>query len=177
MIGTVNDIVCLSGEAVVHIPLINLVLLTNKTIEVFTEGGISEEVIPFLRHLGLDTSREIAVSVAQYRNFTSNVPSIQVAIVGLERQDNEWVWSGRSSLQAMIGRNRDPWLRNDLYRSACLDMVQVEGITSLDKSSKQFVEAYNSGYIDTPSTEKERTETILSLKQLIKTVYNIYCMV
>ena len=40
MIGTVNDIVCLSGEAVVHIPLINLVLLTNKTVEVFTEGGI-----------------------------------------------------------------------------------------------------------------------------------------
>jgi hypothetical protein len=56
-------------------------------------------------------------------------------------------------------------------------MVQVEGITSLDKSSKQFVDAYNSGYIDTPSTEKERTETILSLKQLIKTVYNIDCMV
>lgn len=177
MIPVVNDIVCLSGEAIVHIPLYDIVGLTNGGLEVLIEDGISDEVAPVLRHLGIDTNREVAVSVAQYRNMYSNIPSIQVAIVGLERQDNEWVHSGKSSLQAMIGRNRDPWLRNDLYRSACLDMVQVEGITSLDKFNKQIIEASNSGYIDPASEENNRKEIIDNLKLLIKQVFNIDCMV
>lgn len=177
MIPVVNDIVCLSSEAVVHVPLYDIVELTNGELEVLTEGGISEEVAPVLRHFGIDTNREVSVSVAQYRNLCNNTPAIQVAIVGLERQDNEWVHSGRSSLQAMIGRNRDPWLRNDLYRSACLDMVQVEGITSLDKCNKQIIEASNSGYIDPASEERNRKEVIDNLKLLIKQVFNIDCMV
>jgi hypothetical protein len=97
-------------------------------------------------------------------------------IVGKERTDNEWAGSCKSSLQATIGRNDDPWLRSELYQLAGLDMSAVEDLGSIEEPDRSKMEATVLRYMD-EGEEKSVMQRINHLRNEIKAVYNIDCMV
>jgi hypothetical protein len=97
-------------------------------------------------------------------------------IVGKERTDNEWAGSCKSSLQATIGRNSDPWLRSDLYQLAGLDMSSVEDLGSIEEPDRNKAERTVLRYMD-EGEEKSVVQRINHLKHEIKALYNIDCMI
>ena len=170
-----QDIYLSKGEAVFRVSLKDLSRNLPFIAEILTYGGLNQEVLPFLYRMGMDTEHAMALSVALYRDSSSNLPSVMAVIVGKERTDNEWAGSCKSSLQATIGRNRDPWLRSDLYQLAGLDMSSVEDLGTIEEPDRGKMEATVLRYMNVDE-EKDVTERIENLKREIKALYNIDCM-
>ena len=103
-------------------------------------------------------------------------PAVSALIVGKERTDNEWAGSSKSSLQATIGRNDDPWLRSELYQLAGLDMSSVEDLGTIEEPDRSKMEATVLRYMDVDE-EADVVHRINHLKYEIKALYNIDCMI
>ena len=170
-----QDIYLSKGEAVFRVSLKDLARALPSVTEILTYEGLNPVVLPFLHRLGMDVEHSMALSVALYRDSTSNRPAVMAVIVGKERTDNDWVARSNSSLQATIGRNDDPWFRSELYQLAGLDMSAVEDLGSIEEPDRGKMESTVLNYMD-EGEEKSVTQRINRLKQDIKELYNINCM-
>ena len=170
-----RDIYLSSGEAVFRVSLKDLSRCLPSVTEILSYEGLNPKVVPFLHKMGMDTEHAMALSVALYRDSSSNIPAVMAVIVGKERTDNKWVGSCKSSLQATIGRNRDPWLRSDLYQLAGLDMSSVEDLGTIEEPDRSKMEATVLRYMNVDE-EKDVVQRIENLKREIKALYNIDCM-
>jgi hypothetical protein len=141
----VQDIYLSKGEAVFRVSLKDLARQLPYVTEILAYEGLNPEVLPFLHRLGMDVEHSMALSVSLYRDSATNMPAVMAVIVGKERTDNEWVGSCKSSLQATIGRNDDPWLRSELYQLAGLDMSAVEDLGSIEEPDCSKMEATVAG--------------------------------
>ena len=171
-----QDIYLSNGEAVFRVSLKDLSRNLPFITEILTYGGLNSEVLPFLHRLGMDVEHSMALSVSLYRDSATNRPAVLSVIVGKERTDSEWVGSNKSSLQATIGRNNDPWLRSELYQLAGLDMSAVEDLGSIEEPDRSKMEATVLRYMD-EDEEKSVVQRINHLKHEIKALYNIDCMI
>ncbi len=171
-----QDIYLAGGEAVFRVSLKDLARCLPSVTEIISYEGLNPVVVPFLHKMGMDTDHAMALSVALYRDSSSNLPAVMAVIVGKERTDNEWAGSSKSSLQATIGRNRDPWLRSDLYQLAGLDMSSVEDLGSIEEPDRSKMEATVLRYMDVDE-ENDVVQKIEQLKHDIKALYNIDCMI
>ena len=171
-----QDIYLSKGEAVFRVSLKDLSRNLPFITEILTYGGLNPVVLPFLYRMGMNTEHAVALSVALYRDSSSNLPAVMAVIVGKERTDNEWVGSSKSSLQATIGRNRDPWFRSDLYQLAGLSMSSVEDLASIDEPDLQTMEKTILRYMD-DGEENDVVQKIEQLKSEIKMLYDIDCMI
>jgi len=171
-----RDIYLAGGEAVFRVSLKDLARQLPHVTEILTYGGLNPVVIPYLHKMGMDTEHDVALSVALYRDSSTNRPAVSALIVGKERTDSEWAGSSKSSLQATIGRNRDPWLRSDLYQLAGLNMSSVEDLASIDEPDLQTLEKTILRYMDA-GEEVEVVQKIEQLKSEIKMLYDIDCMI
>lgn len=171
-----RDIYLAGGEAVFRISLKDLARQLPHVTEILAHGGLNPVVIPFLYKMGMDVGHDVALSVALYRDSSTNRPAVSALIVGKERTDNEWVGGSKSSLQATIGRNEDPWLRSDLYQLAGLNMSSVEDLGTIEEPDRSKMESTVLRYMD-EGEEKSVVQRINHLKHEIKALYNIDCMV
>ena len=171
-----RDIYLSKGEAVFRVSLKDLARNLPFITEILTYGGLNPEVLPFLHRMGMDVEHAMSLSVSLYRDSATNRPAVMSVIVGKERTDNEWVWSSKSSLQAAIGRNDDPWFRSELYQLAGLDMSAVEDLGSIEEPDRSRMESTLLRYMD-EGEEKSVVQRINRLKREIKVLYNIDCMV
>ena len=171
-----RDIYLAGGEAVFRVSLKDLARCLPSVTEIITYGGLNPVVIPYLQKMGMDTEHAMALSVSLYRDSATNRPAVMAVIVGKERTDNEWAWSSKSSLQATIGRNDDPWFRSDLYQLAGLNMSSVEDLASIEEPDLQTMEKTILRYMDVDE-EKSVVQKIEQLKSEIKALYNIDCMI
>ncbi len=171
-----RDIYLAGGEAVFRVSLKDLARQLPHVTEIITQGGLNPVVIPYLYRMGMDVGHDVALSVALYRDSSTNRPAVSALIVGKERTDSEWAGSSKSSLQATIGRNRDPWLRSDLYQLAGLNMSSVEDLASIDEPDLQTMEKTILRYMDA-GEESEVVQKIEQLKSEIKMLYDIDCMI
>ena len=171
-----RDIYLSSGEAVFRVSLKDLSRCLPSVTEILSYEGLNPVVVPFLHKMGMDTEHAMALSVALYRDSSSNLPAVMAVIVGKERTDSEWAGSSKSSLQATIGRNRDPWLRSDLYQLSGLDMSSVEDLGTIEEPDRSKMEATVLRYMD-EGEEKSIMQRISHLKHEIKSLYNIDCMI
>ena len=171
-----RDIYLAGGEAVFRVSLKDLARQLPHVTEILTYGGLNPVVIPYLHKMGMDTEHDVALSVALYRDSSTNRPAVSALIVGKERTDSEWAGSSKSSLQATIGRNDDPWFRSELYQLAGLDMSAVEDLGSIEEPDLQTMEKTILRYMD-ESEEKSVVQRINHLKHEIKSLYNIDCMI
>ena len=171
-----QDIYLSKGEAVFRVSLKDLSRNLPFITEILTYGGLNPEVLPFLHRMGMDVEHSMALSVALYRDSATNRPAVMSVIVGKERTDNDWVARSNSSLQAVIGRNDDPWLRSELYQLAGLDMSAVEDLGSIEEPDKSKMESTMLRYMD-EGEEKSVMQRINRLKYEIKELYNIDCMI
>ena len=143
-----QDIYLSKGEAVFRVSLKDLSRNLPFVTEILTYGGLNPEVLPFLHRLGMDVEHAMSLSVSLYRDSATNQSVVMAVIVGKERTDNDWVGSCKSSLQATIGRNEDPWLRSELYQLAGLDMSAVEDLGSLEEPDRGKMETTVLNYMD-----------------------------
>ena len=171
-----QDIYLSKGEAVFRVSLKDLARALPSVTEILAYEGLNPVVLPFLHRLGMDVEHSMALSVALYRDSTSNRPAVMAVIVGKERTDNDWVASCNSSLQATIGRNDDPWLRSELYQLAGLDMSAVEDLGTIEEPDRSRMEGTVSRYME-EDEEKSVVQRINHLKHEIKSLYNINCMI
>ena len=171
-----QDLYLSKGEAVFRVSLKDLSRNLPFITEILTYGGLNPVVLPFLHRLGMDVEHAMALSVSLYRDSATNRPAVLSVIVGKERTDNEWVGGCKSSLQATIGRNDDPWLRSELYQLAGLDMSAVEDLGSIEEPDRSKMEATVLRYMD-EDEENSVMQRINHLKQEIKALYNIDCMI
>ena len=171
-----RDIYLAGGEAVFRVSLKDLSRNLPFITEILTYGGLNPEVLPFLYRMGMDVEHAMSLSVSLYRDSATNRPAVMAVIVGKERTDNEWAGSCKSSLQATIGRNDDPWLRSELYQLAGLDMSSVEDLGSIEEPDRSKMESTVLRYMD-ESEENDVVHRINHLKHEIKALYNIDCMV
>lgn len=171
-----RDIYLSKGEAVFRVSLKDLARQLPHVTEILIYGGLNPVVIPFLYRMGMDTEHDVALSVALYRDSSTNRPAVSALIVGKERTDSEWAGSSKSSLQATIGRNDDPWFRSELYQLAGLDMSSVEDLASIDEPDLQTMEKTILRYMD-EGEEKSVVQKIEQLKHDIKALYDIDCMI
>ena len=171
-----QDIYLSKGEAVFRVSLKDLARNLPFITEILTYGGLNPEVIPFLHRMGMDVEHDVALSVALYRDSSTNRPAVSALIVGKERTDSEWAWSSKSSLQATIGRNDDPWLRSELYQLAGLDMSAVEDLGTIEEPDRSKMEATVLRYMD-EGEEKSVVHRMSHLKHEIKSLYDIDCMI
>ena len=172
----VQDIYLSKGEAVFRVSLKDLSRNLPFITEILIYGGLNPEVLPFLHRLGMDVEHSMALSVSLYRDSATNRPAVMSVIVGKERTDNEWVGSSKSSLQATIGRNDDPWLRSELYQLAGLDMSAVEDLGSIEEPDRGKMETTVLNYMD-EGEEKSVMQRINHLKYEIKALYDIDFMI
>ena len=172
----VQDIYLSKGEAVFRVSLKELSRNLPFITEILAYGGLNPEVLPFLHRLGMDVDHSMALSVSLYRDSATNRPAVPSVIVGKERTDNEWVWSSKSSLQAAIGRNDDPWFRSELYQLAGLDMSAVEDLGSIEEPDRNKMESTVLQYMD-EGEEESVVQRINRLKHEIKSLYDIDCMI
>lgn len=170
-----RDIYLAGGEAVFRVSLKDLARQLPHVTEILTYGGLNPVVIPYLHKMGMDTEHDVALSVALYRDSSTNRPAVSALIVGKERTDSEWAGSTKSSLQATIGRNRDPWFRSDLYQLAGLNMSSVEDLGTIEEPDLQTMDKTILRYMNVDE-EKDVVERIENLKQEVKALYNINCM-
>ena len=171
-----RDIYLAGGEAVFRASLKDLSRNLPFITEILTYGGLNPGVLPFLCKMGMDVEHSMSLSVSLYRDSSTNRPAVMAVIVGKERTDNEWAGSSKSSLQATIGRNDDPWLRSELYQLAGLDMSAVEDLGSIEEPDRSKMEATVLRYMD-DGEEKSVAQRINHLKHEIKSLYNIDCMI
>ena len=171
-----RDIYLAGGEAVFRVSLKDLARQLPHVTEILIYGGLNPVVIPYLHKMGMDVKHAVALSVALYRDSSTNRPAVSALIVGKERTDSEWAGSSKSSLQATIGRNRDPWFRSDLYQLAGLNMSSVEDLASIDEPDLQTMDKTILRYMD-EGEEKSVVQRINHLKHEIKALYNIDCMI
>ena len=171
-----RDIYLAGGEAVFRVSLKDLARQLPHVTEILTYGGLNPVVIPFLYRMGMDTEHAMALSVSLYRDSVTNRPAVMAVIVGKERTDSEWSSSSKSSLQATIGRNDDPWFRSELYQLAGLDMYAVEDLASTEEPDRSRMESTVLRYMD-EDEEGEVVQRINHLKHEIKALYNIDCMI
>ena len=171
-----RDIYLAGGEAVFRVSLKDLARQLPHVTEILIHGGLNPVVIPYLHKMGMDTEHDVALSVALYRDSSTNRPAVSALIVGKERTDSEWAGSSKSSLQATIGRNRDPWFRSDLYQLAGLNMSSVEDLGTIEEPDRSKMEATVLRYMD-EGEEKSVVQRINHLKHEIKSLYNIDCMI
>ena len=171
-----QDIYLSKGEAVFRVSLKDLARNLPFITEILTYGGLNPEVLPFLHRLGMDVEHSMALSVSLYRDSATNQPAVMAVIVGKERTDNNWVAGSKSSLQAAIGRNDDPWFRSELYQLAGLDMSAVEDLGSIEEPDRGKMESTVLNYMD-ESEEESVVHRINRLKQEIKELCNIDCMI
>ena len=176
VVSFAQDIYLSKGEAVFRVSLKDLSRNLPFITEILTYGGLNPEVIPFLHRMGMDVEHSMSLSVSLYRDSATNRPAVMSVIVGKERTDNEWAGSCKSSLQATIGRNDDPWLRSDLYQLAGLDMSSVEDLGTIEEPDRSKMEATILRYMD-EGEEKSVAQRINHLKHEIKSLYNIDCMI
>ena len=171
-----RDIYLAGGEAVFRVSLKDLARQLPHVTEILTYGGLNPVVIPYLHKMGMDTEHDVALSVALYRDSSTNRPAVSALIVGKERTDSEWAGSSKSSLQATIGRNDDPWFRSELYQLAGLDMSAVEDLGTIEEPDRSKMEATVLRYMD-EGEEAEVVQKIEQLKSEIKALYAIDCMI
>lgn len=171
-----QDIYLSKGEAVFRVSLKEISRNLPFITEILAYGGLNPEVLPFLHRMGMDVEHAMSLSVSLYRDSATNRPAVMAVIVGKERTDNEWVGSCKSSLQATIGRNDDPWLRSELYQLAGLDMSAVEDLGTLEEPDRSKMESTALRYMD-EGEEKDVVRRINHLKHEIKALYNIDCMI
>ena len=171
-----QDIYLSKGEAVFRVSLKDLSRNLPFITEILTYGGLNPVVLPFLHRLGMDVEHAMSLSVSLYRDSATNRPAVMSVIVGKERTDNEWVGGSKSSLQAAIGRNDDPWFRSELYQLAGLDMSAVEDLGSIEEPDRNKMESTVLRYMD-EGEEESVVQRINHLKHEIKALYNIDCMV
>lgn len=171
-----RDIYLAGGEAVFRVSLKDLARQLPHVTEILAHGGLNPVVIPYLHKMGMDTGHDVALSVALYRDSATNRPAVSALIVGKERTDSEWAGSSKSSLQATIGRNEDPWLRSELYQLAGLDMSAVEDLGSIEEPDLQTMDKTILRYMD-EGEESEVVQKIEQLKSEIKALYDIDCMI
>jgi hypothetical protein len=171
-----QDIYLSKGEAVFRVSLKDLSRNLPFITEILTYGGLNPEVLPFLHRLGMDTEHSMALSVSLYRDSATNRPAVLSVVVGKERTDNEWAGGNKSSLQATIGRNDDPWLRSELYQLAGLDMSAVEDLGSIEEPDRSKMESTVLRYMD-EDEEHNVVQRINHLRNEIKVLYNIDCMI
>ena len=176
VVSFAQDIYLSKGEAVFRVSLQGLSRCLPSVTEILSYEGLNPVVVPFLHKMGMDTEHAMALSVALYRDSSSNLPAVMAVIVGKERTDSEWAGSSKSSLQATIGRNRDPWLRSDLYQLSGLDMSSVEDLGTIEEPDRSKMEATVLRYMD-EGEEKSVVQRINHLKHEIKALYNIDCMI
>lgn len=171
-----QDIYLSKGEAVFRVSLKDLARQLPHVTEILIYGGLNPVVIPYLHKMGMDTEHAMSLSVSLYRDSVANRPAVMAVIVGKERTDNEWAGSCKSSLQATIGRNDDPWFRAELYQLAGLDMSAVEDLGSIEEPDRSRMESTVLRYMD-EGEEKNVVQRINHLKQEIKALYDIDCMI
>lgn len=171
-----RDIYLAGGEAVFRISLKDLARNLPFITEILTYGGLNPVVIPFLYKMGMDTGHAMSLSVSLYRDSATNRPVVMAVIVGKERTDDEWAGSCKSSLQATIGRNDDPWLRSELYQLSGLDMAAVEDLASIEEPDRSRMESTVLRYMDA-GEESEVVQKIEQLKHEIKALYDIDSMI
>ena len=171
-----RDIYLSKGEAVFRVSLKDLARQLPHVTEILIYGGLNPVVIPYLHKVGMDVEHNVALSVALYRDSSTNRPAVSALIVGKERTDSEWAGSSKSSLQATIGRNDDPWLRSELYQLAGLDMSAVEDLGTIEEPDRSKMEATVLRYMD-EGEEAEVVQKIEQLKSEIKMLYEIDCMI
>ena len=171
-----QDIYLSKGEAIFRVSLKDLARNLPFITEILTYGGLNPEVLPFLHRMGMDVEHAMSLSVSLYRDYATNRPAVMSVIVGKERTDTEWVGSCKSSLQATVGRNDDPWLRSELYQLAGLDMSAVEDLGSTEEPDRNRTESTVLHYMD-EGEEKSVVQRINRLKHEIKVLYNIDCMI
>ena len=171
-----QDIYLSKGEAVFRVSLKDLARSLPFIAEILIHGGLNPVVLPFLHRLGMDVEHAMSLSVSLYRDSATNQPAVMAVIVGKERTDNNWVGSSNSSLQATIGRNGDPWFRSELYQLAGLDMSSVEDLGSIEEPDRSKMESTVLNYMD-EGEEKNIVQRINRLKQDIKSLYGIDCMI
>ena len=176
VVSFAQDIYLAGGEAVFRVSLKGLARQLPHVTEILTYGGLNPAVVPYLHKMGMDTEHAMALSVALYRDSSSNLPAVMAVIVGKERTDSEWAGSSKSSLQATIGRNRDPWLRSDLYQLSGLDMSSVEDLGTIEEPDRSKMEETVLRYMDVDE-EKSVVQRINHLKHEIKALYNTDCMI
>ena len=176
VVAFAQDIYLSKGEAVFRVSLKDLARCLPSVTEILTYGGLNPVVVPFLHKTGMDVEHAMSLSVSLYRDSATNRPAVLSVIVGKERTDNEWVGGSKSSLQAAIGRNGDPWFRSELYQLAGLDMSAVEDLGSIEEPDRSGMESTVLRYMD-EGEEKSIMERINHLKQEIKSLYNIDCMI
>lgn len=171
-----RDIYLAGGEAVFRVSLKDLARCLPSVTEILSYEGLNPVVVPFLHKIGMDTEHDVALSVALYRDSSTNRPVVSALIVGKERTDSEWAGSIKSSLQATIGRNDDPWFRSDLYQLAGLNMSAVEDLGSIEEPDRSKMEATVLRYMD-EGEENNVVHRINHLKHEIKALYAIDCMI
>ena len=176
VVSFAQDIYLSKGEAVFRVSLKGLSRNLPFITEILTYGGLNPEVLPFLYRMGMDVEHAMSLSVSLYRDSATNRPAVMAVIVGKERTDNEWVGSSKSSLQAAIGRNDDPWFRSELYQLAGLDMSAVEDLASIDEPDLQTMDKTLLRYMDA-GEEAEVVQKIEQLKSEIKQLCDIDCMI
>ena len=176
VVSLAQDIYLSKGEAVFRVSLKDLARNLPFITEILTYGGLNPEVIPFLYRMGMDVEHAMSLSVALYRDSATNRPPVMSVIVGKERTDNNWVGSSNSSLHATIGRNDDPWLRSELYQLAGLDMSAVEDLGTIEEPDRGKMETTVLHYMD-EGEEESVVQRINRLKQDIKSLYDIDCMI
>ena len=171
-----RDIYLAGGEAVFRVSLKDLARQLPHVTEILTYGGLNPAVVPYLHKMGMDTEHAMSLSVSLYRDSATNRPAVMAVIVGKERTDSEWAGSSKSSLQATIGRNDDPWFRSELYQLAGLDMSAVEDLGTIEEPDRSKMEATVLRYMD-EGEENNVVHRINHLKHEIKALYNIDCMI
>ncbi len=171
-----QDIYLSKGEAVFRISLKDLARNLPSVTEIISYEGLNPVVVPFLHKMGMDTEHAMSLSVSLYRDSSTNRPAVMAVIVGKERTDSEWAGSSKSSLQATIGRNDDPWFRSELYQLAGLDMSAVEDLASIDEPDRSRMESTVLRYMDVDE-ENDVVQHINHLKHEIKALYDIDCMI
>ena len=171
-----QDIYLSKGEAVFRVSLKDLSRNLPFITEILTYGGLNPEVLHFLHRMGMDVEHAMSLSVSLYRDSATNRPAVMSVIVGKERTDNEWIGGSKSSLQAVIGRNDDPWLRSELYQLAGLDMFAIEDLGSIEEPDRSKMEGTVLRYMD-EGEEKSVVQRINRLKCEIEALYNIDCMI
>ena len=171
-----RDIYLAGGEAVFRASLKDLARCLPSVTEILSYEGLNPVVVPFLHKMGMDVEHAMSLSVSLYRDSSTNRPAVMAVIVGKERTDNEWAGSSKSSLQATIGRNDDPWFRSDLYQLAGLNMSSVEDLGSIEEPDRSKMESTVLRYMDVDE-ENDVVHRINHLKHEIKALYNIDCMV
>ena len=171
-----RDIYLSKGEAVFRVSLKDLARYLPFITEILAHGGLNPVVVPYLHKMGMDVEHAMSLSVSLYRDSATNRPAVMAVIVGKERTDNEWVGSSKSSLQAAIGRNDDPWFRSELYQLAGLNMSAVEDLGSIEEPDRSKTESTVLRYMD-EGEEADVVHRINHLKHEIKALYAIDCMI